>query len=1357
MWALFTAAVSTSSESMATLAVVALVVTVIVIGGARWVRWLTRGADPAPIFGRALLLHAYITLPIALAAVLTDYLVRLLAVSSPFLLSFYAWGGFPFRDLNLQIAGDPQLPAVSLLLGAIPLLVALLCFLFAFALDRDNLRPDGALYPSLLRRWGHQHGRPERWLRVLLGITLAIMAALLLLQVSWLPMFRAPGALVMPAWTWGLELGGWLLLVGLWLSAGAIKRQPREKPRVEEARPEAELVPSERRAWERALQEAGFVMDRLAVSEGEAGLEAAPVSREGCDLPNLPAAAGRSSGDQLLLGTIFGPGAAAWQHQARFVDLLEAQAEIDAHRRSAVLLHTGLGSGRSAAVFEACARAWLGKGKRSLLLYPDKRAAAAALQELLTGLEDGPHGRVAVCGPESFTPTAPPAILVTSVDWAVEHLLPQRSDHRLLFRDVGLVVLEDIEELSGVRATNMALVVFRLRRLVERAGGSPTIGLTACCNPTKASGVREFAERLTGGFKLVEEIRDSAPRSAVHLYALERVPGLTDATRVDLLPPALQAAWFSHAWRAPTYHHARAIESDLIEPDWVSGVRELQGGPPLQNPQLLSWVQVHEVELDGILSMAQRVAHGGVAYELQPEHLVILSPSMRCHGLARALMRWWVESMETSDPEMDPGRWFQLLVPMGTRLVCGSPGRELLEKHLLGALKELPATREELLDLFPEYSDDLRQLLSQLLRQGVVHEQRVRRLVDGEVIEQKEFTLDGSLRVITPLDTVTGNVVRLVDASSSRSTLTYVDRAHAFRVAYPGRLFLAVVRQDDAKALPRAQVFRITQDHFQDFIQRTEASPGQEVPWVACWPKDIHVQTFTEPRRARQLELDPAWLGARSGRQEHGRPGGTRFAYWRSHLLLREQHLGFYQYDYDKASYRLEPEQVDWRGPEISWALQADASIFALMEASPLRPNTAATLRRMLISGLRALTRIDRALLELDVLPRLGALDPEGTCSEHPAILLIDPFESGAGALDALDPWFVITLLEFTWMWARDMVSSGQTSGWSLLGYEGRQPGDEGLDPDVEGVVAVIEPLLGSWTRKLPADRERLTAPDDPPAGTTPPAVAPPPAAPDPAPAARSDPDHCACCGESIEGRFSSFPTAPERHFCQACMQGYERCDFCSAPVGATPRRYADHRAACPRCASTAVSDTAQTEALAERARTWLTQRMGMPLRPASECPITLLDADEMAHLHGHEFRPSRGYDPREAGTFRFSGTTDADGNPLSGSFTIFVEEGQPEAELYGTIVHELTHLWQFDHFPRSGVDPTWVEGLACWCAYHAQRDAGHEEGSRRIALSKDPIYGDGFRKVLALEQQVGMEGTVAAVLQRVGEHGAGG
>jgi len=250
--------------------------------------------------------------------------------------------------------------------------------------------------------------------------------------------------------------------------------------------------------------------------------------------------------------------------------------------------------------------------------------------------------------------------------------------------------------------------------------------------------------------------------------------------------------------------------------------------------------------------------------------------------------------------------------------------------------------------------------------------------------------------------------------------------------------------------------------------------------------------------------------------------------------------------------------------------------------------------------------------------------------------------------------------------------------------------------------------------------------------------------------------ERCYACGMPLTNKYYSLPLATDRKFCADCKALRNQCDFCASPVGRKSYLYADGRVSCSECYSTAVKDLEIIIKLEKQARAFMLKRLGIKLPPESECPVYLVSARELSRETGKTLDMSKEFNSRERGLFQGQTSEVLKGKKVvkkTKRQTIFIEKGLPQIEAFGTIAHELTHLWQFYNFPNKEVDKRWVEGVACWVQYHALKSLGEEKADRLaalLALNPDPVYGKGLRMVLELEKKHGFKNTLKNVLRKV-------
>lgn len=772
-----------------------------------------------------------------------------------------------------------------------------------------------------------------------------------------------------------------------------------------------------------------------------------------------------------------------WPHQIAFVAAVrEAQAS---HRQQGVLLHTQYGSGRSTAMAEAAIATCLSLSSSSLLIYADARRAREAHQELARMLTAAPSlsrpPTLVMLGTDAVV--LGPQIVFAHADQIATLLLPSREENtQAMLASLELLGFEDVELYSGVRATNLVLVVRRLVRLLHCWSARPVLAFSLCANPTELTGAQEYLQALLGALPLKEAaVRDEAPRLAVYTYLLDRVPGRKDAQGQDELPPVAQVAWLSAAFGAPG--HLRTTESltdsDLRTPEWAEKLVKDQAAVLLPPEQRLAQAFVHvcEVPLREALSLSMRVAHGGVrlgsgspAFEAT-EHLVVAVPSMSRRGLSTWLLKYWLRAWMT-DGQASSGTWNNDIVPVGNRLVVGVASAAVTEQHLISAMAERPATRLELLALAARIGSRNGQtdagfvdgLLTKWENAGEVRRQSHRRFDrdTGEVLTERRYAVQRQVPP-TPLETTGNRPVKLISAGGHREArlLRWVDRDRLLRIAYPGRLFL----------VDRTR-FRVEEASFLAAWQNRSVDVDLA---ITCTADDV--AAFTEALVTRTWRR----TGDKLQPYERSISGGKPIRTWRAQFEVELGHEGYREYrEFGRdlgfsvnESLRAKEPLVE-RSP--AWAL-------AIELPESLAPNALATLRRMLSVCLEAVLQLDADDVELDVLAQAPIAPGEGAAGGTACILIRDPWDGSAALLDSLgaDPTrFIEKLFKLVWLWADDLANGAEETAWDVIGFAASQRQDGQWSPDPAAVRDLMAVVLGTQAQRWRLEEDPFAAPPRP-------------------------------------------------------------------------------------------------------------------------------------------------------------------------------------------------------------------------------------------------------------------------------------
>ena len=192
---------------------------------------------------------------------------------------------------------------------------------------------------------------------------------------------------------------------------------------------------------------------------------------------------------------------------------------------------------------------------------------------------------------------------------------------------------------------------------------------------------------------------------------------------------------------------------------------------------------------------------------------------------------------------------------------------------------------------------------------------------------------------------------------------------------------------------------------------------------------------------------------------------------------------------------------------------------------------------------------------------------------------------------------------------------------------------------------------------------------------------------------------------------------------------GTHICDFCGAPM--TDGKFdalKDGRERCPECSATAVRKVKDARVLFHDTLEQMERVFGIQIR--TPINVRVVSAKKIAKEFGEDFKATKGFDPRVLGFAR---------NWRDGRrYDLYLENGAPREALESTIVHELTHIWQYEHWDREEIDKKYgqmslhvIEGMAVWSEIQYLLCTGRTERAKRYEVSRlrsHDEYGDGLR-----------------------------
>jgi hypothetical protein len=646
-----------------------------------------------------------------------------------------------------------------------------------------------------------------------------------------------------------------------------------------------------------------------------------------------------------------------------------------------LLIHAPDHAGQTEVV--AAAAALLAESFRERTLVITPRAAGARAAELARWLPAGLLETV-----EGGRNPSGSLVWVVDAETLSNRLLPDTLRQPEQLRSLGLVVWWDLQDYSGVLAANLGAVSRRLHRLL-RHWGRPDLCTLALIRrvPHGAAEPERFVQNLlpyTFHRGAIHVERRFARRVELHLLqpglgAGHGAPGAEAVEAAGRLPfrtakASIDAGWPTHLEAplpgVPESERRAALQ---VESAGASLAGRLKPVPEEAGASLLA--------LDGgdVLALLDRVARRGryTPRDL-PHHVGLVPPE---DPYVRHLLR------ELTRPGSPQGGFSS-----SRRLVASTGTPEILRRHLLLALEELPDTGDSLSRSFRREDKLIRTTLDALAEEGQLERREVRHLDErGDVQPDHVYrSLRSGAEARRPLSTVglsLVEVVDLADAQEDRGVRLRVDPERLPIEAYPGRVFLASGRR-----------YRV-----RDWSSLEEAV---RLGRVECEQEGRHCRTW-RLRDGSLRDLDPgtAELVTLSG-------GARPLARLVVTARYRERVRGSLRLDYDRHGLPAgEPQRAELRLP-ITTELATRALVLRVQEPAD-RSALAA-----LAQALRHVLPVHVGVAEdaVEVVPLLGERLRAQPIS---GLAVVDLYPGGIGLIEALgdDEPLLLHLLERAREW----------------------------------------------------------------------------------------------------------------------------------------------------------------------------------------------------------------------------------------------------------------------------------------------------------------------------------------------------
>ena len=230
----------------------------------------------------------------------------------------------------------------------------------------------------------------------------------------------------------------------------------------------------------------------------------------------------------------------------------------------------------------------------------------------------------------------------------------------------------------------------------------------------------------------------------------------------------------------------------------------------------------------------------------------------------------------------------------------------------------------------------------------------------------------------------------------------------------------------------------------------------------------------------------------------------------------------------------------------------------------------------------------------------------------------------------------------------------------------------------------------------------------------------------------------CSVCGITL-GRYMQSPVSGKK-YCESCA-GKPQCFFCGDIAGnGVAYRITREMLLCRNCRKTSVCLPQKAHTLFLLIRKQLKERLGMGTAHPISFHLTSYDVLQRK-LDGAPRRGQTGLyecqtiartvkkiDPRTGKTVSSRVSS------VQKRHFIYILSSLPDAEYRHAVVHELTHDWLGEYYPRVKAAEI-REGVCEYMAYlfledDRKTDAGVKLALARMENNPDPVYGDGFRLI---------------------------
>ncbi len=236
--------------------------------------------------------------------------------------------------------------------------------------------------------------------------------------------------------------------------------------------------------------------------------------------------------------------------------------------------------------------------------------------------------------------------------------------------------------------------------------------------------------------------------------------------------------------------------------------------------------------------------------------------------------------------------------------------------------------------------------------------------------------------------------------------------------------------------------------------------------------------------------------------------------------------------------------------------------------------------------------------------------------------------------------------------------------------------------------------------------------------------------------------ERCSSCNKPLTDTYFKIDHVDGK-FCKDCFENHPHCDFCGRPVLNGGKTYPDKRLACLHCSNQSVTSQEEMLAILKDVAKFCEEDLKIPAPRAFD--FIMVDNNQMKVIADGRNPVSIPTSKGTGSRLKELGFVASRLTAESPRMTMAILSDLPRTATMETIAHEYAHLWQFEENPSLS-DLELIEGFAQWVAAKYLLHKHEWAAYAKLYSRDDPVYGQGFQRVLRTEKRSSIKGVVSYV-----------